>query len=270
MSSLFHHSSGAVLEYQTYGEGPKNLICFHGFAQDTRSFQFLEGQLEGQYTIIAVRLFYHGLCSRADNVHLYLRMPEWQNIFGDFLIYMEIDRFSLLAYSMGGRFAISTFHLWEEKIDHLILAAPDGIIRRFWYQFATFPVGLRQLFHFFMTHPEPFFSFLALLEKLKVMNKSVIKFATTQLGDEKHRMLVYQTWTAFKRFRLSEKALLHRINRSPTKAIFIFGKKDRIIDPKAHASFLSGLSHSEVHILDHGHNRLMERAEEIIASALEG
>ncbi|MCV9385617.1 alpha/beta fold hydrolase [Reichenbachiella ulvae] len=267
---LYPHPSGAQLEYQTFGRGKNYLICFHGFAQDGNSFKFLEDQLEGQYTIIAVRLFYHGSSSRADNVQMYLKIPEWKEIFSDFLSFLKIEQFSILAYSMGGRFAISTFYSFSNQIDHLILGAADGIIRRFWYEFATFPVGLRQLFHYLMINPKPFFAVLHFLSSIKVMNKSVIKFATTQLQKKEQRLLVYQTWVAFKHFRVPQAELIELLNDSTCQSLIIFGKKDRIIDPKAHTAFLSGLTHSEVHVLDHGHNKLLEYADEVIVSALKG
>ncbi|UXP31181.1 alpha/beta hydrolase [Reichenbachiella agarivorans] len=266
-TSIYHHSSKSQLEYSVFGRGKKTLVCYHGFGQKPDDFQFLEDHLI-DYRIIVIRLFYHGRSKRRNNEISHIRIPEWKIIFTDFLHSLQIERFSLLAYSMGGRFALASFLGSENKIDQVILVAPDGIIRRFWYQLATFPVVLRQVFYLLMIEPKPFFWLLDRLEKKGWMNQTMIKFARKELQSEDKRLLVYRTWVSFKHLRIPQKQLIQHVNQSASHFTFIFGEKDKMIDPVPHQHFLSQLKKSDIHITTYGHNKLVENTINIIAATL--
>lgn len=264
--SIYSHASGAQLEYQTFGTGNQTLICFHGFGQNTDSFACLEEHLPN-HTLISIRLFYHGGSRRSPNAPGRLHTPEWKELFADFLSELQIDRFSLLAYSMGGRFALATLSSFVSQVEQVILVAADGLVKRFSYQLATAPLVCR-LFRYWMSHPTSFFWMMNRLEAIGILNPSLFKFARTQLQSATHRTLVYHTWTAFKYFGMSQKELLRLIHSQSLPITFIFGTKDRVIAPQAHHRFLAQIPQNHTHILPYGHHKLVQNATPLIQDLL--
>lgn len=255
---LYQFSPQIQLEYMIYGQGTRHLICFHGFGQNFTVFKDLEGHL-ADYLIISINLLFHGQ-SKRDAMPKYLVHDEWQEIFSGLLDELNIEKFSILAYSLGGRYAASTLFAFSGRIDHCILVAPDGIVKRFWYELSTTPYGPEQLFRFFMKNPAPFFMFLNFLEKFRLMNVWTIRFSRSQLIEPEQRDMVLHSWITLRKLRLSQKKLAALINSSSFRAAFIFGKHDSIIRHRQHLSFLNQLQNAKVFNLEAGHAKLLNEA----------
>lgn len=266
MQKTYSYSKTTTLEYYLFGTGSKILVCFHGFNETPKHFSFLANTLTN-YTIVSISLFYHGNSQRL--THNYLKIKEWEPIITGLLDELNITRFSILAYSMGGRFATCTFQKLHHRINHLILIAPDGIIKRFWYEFATSPIGLNRLFRFFMYNPYVFLKFIKVLEHLRLMNSSTSKFAMNQLSQSNQRMQVYKCWMAFKHFIIKPIPLAKLINMSKTRCVFIFGKYDKVIPFEQHKKFLKLAHSSKSYVLENGHQKLVPASIKIINRTLE-
>ncbi|WP_420582996.1 alpha/beta fold hydrolase [Reichenbachiella sp.] len=255
---LYIHSPSIQLEYLCFGEGEKTLVCFHGFGQNLMVFKDLSLMLSN-YQVVSLNLFFHGKSDRKGGLK-YLYQKEWKTIFDGFLHHLKIDRFSILGYSLGGRYTTSTLKSFEECIDHCILIAPDGIVKRSSYEFATFPLGSEQIFGFFMRNPKPFFTFLTLLEKTKLFNQWTIDFSRAQLQDKDQRMRVYHSWITLRKFRIRLAELIDKINSGTFQTTVIFGQYDKIIQPKRHFYFLNQIPKAKVIILDTGHTKLLNES----------
>lgn len=265
-TALYQFSPDIQLEYATYGEGKNTLICFHGFGQDYQVFESLSKEIP-EYQVIGVNLFFHGKSNRISKTK-YLNHEEWKNVLGGLLNHLNISRFSVLGYSMGGRYTASTIRSFTDRINHCFFIASDGITKRSSYEFVTFPLGSEQLFGFFMRNPRPFFALLYLLEKTKLFNQWTINFSRSQLRDEAQRMRVFKSWIALRKFRLKQLELIHLINTSPFKSTVIFGKYDNIIQPKRHFYFLNKVQKAKVLILDTSHAKLLNESFSKISNLL--
>lgn len=257
-SELYIHSPSIQLEYALYGTGDKRLICFHGFGQNQLIFKDLADKLI-THQVVSINLFFHGNSNRESNSK-YLKQNEWKSIFSGFLNHLKIDQFSILGYSLGGRYTASTLKSFEGRIEDCVFIAPDGIVKRSSYEFATFPFGSEQLFSFFMRNPSPFFSFLSLLEKTKLFNQWTIDFSRAQLKEEDQRMRVYHSWITLRKFRMRQAALINKINSGHFRTTVIFGKYDKIIQPRRHFHFLNQIPKAKVIILDTGHTKLLNES----------
>ena len=254
--NLYEYSPSIQLEYEVFGDGNQTLICFHGFGQNTQVFRDLS-QVVSNYRVVSIHLFFHGQSTRHHSSK-YLSLEEWKKIFSGFLTYLNVERFSVVGYSLGGRYTSSTINSFKELIDYCFFIAPDGIIKRSSYEFATFPLGSEQLFGFFMKNPKPFFGFLWLIEKTKLFNQWTIDFSRAQLRDKDQRMRVYHSWITLRKFRLKQAQLIELINTAPFQTTVIFGKYDKIIQPKRHLMFLDKLKKAKVIILETGHTKLLD------------
>jgi len=55
----------------------------------------------------------------------------------------DFHEFHLIGYSMGGKFALLTYELFDKKVKSLTLLAPDGIKTGLWYSISSYPGSLR-------------------------------------------------------------------------------------------------------------------------------
>ena len=147
---LFFNHEGNRLAYYKVGYGPATLVAFHGFGQSGRVFQPLDETIGHRFTVFAVDLFFHGN-SQYTSRQL-LTKTDWQRLIGAFLDGQGVDRFSLMGFSLGGRFALATAEAFASQLDQLILIAPDGVTRTSWYWAATTTRLGRWLFRHGLRH----------------------------------------------------------------------------------------------------------------------
>src|ERR1035437_5613420 len=92
---------------QVFGNGAKTMLAFHGFGRDGDDFKVLEPSLGRAYRIISFDLFYHGKSDSPMNVEaINLSIEDLKVMINGFLLENNIERFSLLAYSLGGRISL--------------------------------------------------------------------------------------------------------------------------------------------------------------------
>src|SRR4030095_789056 len=104
------------------------------------------------YTLVAVDLPFHG-------------KTEWKE--GEFFLKKDLKfliekilekecyrRFSLFGYSLGGKIVMAAIPDFASRIDEVILAAPDGVQSKIWYNLAVYPKWGQRLFHGFVKKPQ--------------------------------------------------------------------------------------------------------------------
>ncbi len=133
---------GAELNYGLYPGGPGILLAFHGFGQSQHYFSSLATSLEKNYTVYSFDLFYHGRSHWPDSEQP-LSKEFWKEMITAFLQEQQIDRFSLVGFSLGGKFVLATLEALPERTDEILFIAPDGIRTSFWYSLATYPSWAR-------------------------------------------------------------------------------------------------------------------------------
>ena len=262
MHKIFIDRAGNCIDYQIFGNGHRYIFCFPGFSESSEVFSFLSEHIVN-YRVVAVNLYFIAK-SKKTFPNLPLHPIEWQQTFNEFLSHLRVDRFSVLAFSLGGRFAAVTLQQFHQKMDHLIMVAPDAIQLRLTYQFATFPFGPKQLFKLLMQYPMPFFGLIRLLSYLRMINSFTTKFALKHMGNSEIRSTLYNSWIGFKPLRVNQKQLVDLLKSTSCLSFFIFGEKDKVIDPNRHKHFINQLSNTEVKILPFGHNKLVNNSIEEI------
>jgi len=208
--------------------------------------------VDKNFTVYAFDLFYHGKSTRVQD---HLHKSEWCKWLGDFLQAEKIDEFSVLGYSLGGRFAIASVLKFPDKIKELFLIAPDGIFLTPWFKLATTP-GIKLLFKYLMLNPDKMERLMKFNEKSGVVNKYVDDFVRKEMGDDENRKRVYISWNYFKTLGYSKKELYRRFNRYSFDRKLIIGEKDHIIHPKGILPIVEKMGHFEVDILPLKHHQL--------------
>lgn len=250
------------LAYHILGNGPKALLAFHGFGQDSNIFRPLQSTIGHQYTVYAIDLFFHGESQfPAGQV---LTKPIWQRLIDAFLREHAIDRFSVIGFSLGGRFALIMAEQYTHQLEQLILIAPDGITKTGWYWLATSSPPGRWLFGVVLRHLSVLSRAGQVLVRLGALHRTVMRFAEVSLATPEQRRQVYVSWTTFRLLTVNISALASLLSRSTVRVRFFTGYFDQIL-PEHYINPLTKRLHSyELTVLKTGHNRLIELAAHLI------
>jgi pimeloyl-ACP methyl ester carboxylesterase len=260
--SLVYKSS--IINYYIFGSGTNTLFCFHGYGEDGSSFAYLEKNLGGIYTLFALDFPVHGKTKWNE------KEPFTPN---DLIKVLELihpnknNKFSLLAYSMGGRAALHLLQQIPEKVDRIGLVAPDGLHQNIWYRITTQTAFGNKAFAYTMRKPAWFFSVANSTGKLKIVNKSVIKFVHCYLDDKEQRLLLYKRWTFMRKLKPNLKAVKNICAEKNIKLNFLFGEYDRIILSKR-ANILKHSKNIHIKVINAGHQLMKEKYANEVASLL--
>lgn len=267
------HYRNSTIGYLRFGSGPKTAACFHGYGEDAASFSFLAKYAGNQYTFYSIDLPFHG-------------KTEWKEGFtfapADLVLILEeilnLDpqqpgtrnqKLSLIGFSLGGRIALSLYQVMPERIEKLVMLAPDGLKMNFWYRLSTQTWLGNKFFAFTLKHPGWFFGFLKILNKLKLVNASIFKFVNYYIGDKEVRRLLYARWTTLRKLKPRLKKIKSLINNNNTSVRLVYGMHDRIILSSVGEKFRKGIEdHCTLTIIHSGHQVLHEKHVQEILPAL--
>ncbi len=256
---------GGILAYRKLGTGPAVLVAFHGFGQSSGVYMPLERSLTGRFTIFSVDLFFHGHSEYNENY--LLTKANWYRLLESFLRTQGITRFSLMGFSLGGRFALTTVEAFSERIDHLFLMAPDGITQNNWYRLATTTTAGRKLFWYVLHHLPLLLHTGHALVKIGLLEQGLMRFAERSLGTPNQRILAYQSWTQFRQIQPDLVVIAQLINTIPIRVHFFTGMFDQIVPASYVLPLTNKLRQYEWTNLAARHNQLIELTGPILKSA---
>ena len=246
----------ALLHYRQYGKGDRDLLCFHGYGQDHDVYRELEELYGNKYTIYSFDLFYHGQSFWHDKAQP-VEKEDWSKIMAEFFKAHAIERFSIVGYSMGSRFALSTFDKYAERVDQLILLAPDGIKRRFLYWLMTSFGFTRHLLRIVVTNPKPYLWLMQTLLALRLINRGVTKFSETQMKTRVARRRVYYSWVMFRKLFITPKATAEKIKLYNVTLKIYMGEFDKVITVSQIQPLLNAFPKS-LRTIPAGHTQLLK------------
>jgi pimeloyl-ACP methyl ester carboxylesterase len=259
MQSHYITHKNSTIHYRQFGFGPKLLFCFHGYGRESYTFSFLEKRLGNIFTIIAIDIPFHGL-------------TEWKEelIFKpNYLIQFLLDiasrvkrdhiKFSLLGFSIGGRIALYLTQLLPEKVERLVLLAPDGLSFNFWRWFGTDTWVGTKLLHYTIHNPGWIAWVINKAEQWHLVHRSIADFARYYIHDEEHRKILYHRWISMRKFAPSIATLKPLIKKNQIRVRMLFGAFDRLIPSKGGERLKQGIEELvSVEVVDAGHNLLSE------------
>lgn len=252
------------LHYHKSGSGSRALLFFHGFGQKHTLFKDWACRLNDSHACYNFDLYYHGKSTRPNKP---LSKREWQKTFEAFLDAEGITEFEIVAFSLGGRFALATAMLFPDRVKNLVLIAPDGIYKNVWYRLATQPL-FNQLFRHIMLHPRRFHQLVEVAEDFSLASHSLIRFAQRELQVKSNRMRVYQSWTYFRPLQYAPKHLVKRLSQHHTPIHLVLGTKDYIIPVGKVEPALEEIPTLQTHKLPAKHHELVLSAFQLIPSLL--
>lgn len=254
----------STISYHRSGHGPGQLVCFHGYGETAGAFNFLDEYAGDLYTIYAIDLPAHG-------------NTRWES--GKDLLASDLrdivaaitgpgkGPLTLMGFSLGGRMALALYQLIPERVEKLVLLAPDGLKVNRWYWLATQTRAGNRFFRFTMEHPGWFFGMLKLFNRMGLINASIFKFVNYYISNREVRMQLYTRWTALRKIRPDLKQIRSSIREQHTAVSLLYGRHDRIILSSVGVRFCRGLKEfCRIRVIESGHQVLHEKhAKDIIA-----
>lgn len=266
MADLFLSYKNSRIASHSFGSGKKPVLCIHGYGETAESFAFLEKYAGNDYKFYALELPFHGQTEWKEGLNF--AVDDLMNILQE-ITELKDKQFTLMGFSLGGRVALSLYEAIPQRIEKLILLAPDGLTVNFWYWLTTQTIIGNKLFRFTMNYPHWFFLFLKFFNKIGVVNASVFKFVNFYIGNTEVRDQLYQRWTTFRKLKPSLKKIKLQISGFQTPVKLIYGKYDRIILPSRGKRFQKGIeNYCSLVIIPSGHHVLHENHVKEILSAL--
>lgn len=230
MTSHFFNHSLVNLHYYRFGNGPKAMLCFHGYGMHGKQFAILEEKLGEAYTFYGFDLFFHKETKLIDQSIACVKAGISKFIFCelmmDFCSYESIDRFSIIGYSLGTHYATVLAEQKAFRIDQLFLVAPS-----FLRIFPPFQVMSRNkianfAFRKLFMSQNGIKIALHLCKKLTVIDKKSHHILTSEMATVDLRFAFYANVTYLRYLQIEQQVLVNSLNKHQVDCHFIFGERD--------------------------------------------
>ncbi len=245
------------LKFIKIGQGDKTALAFHGFGQDNSFYEPFESVFGQKFTIYCFNLPFHGDDNTPKSC-IPATKDTIKDFFQRFLYSNSISGFSNIGFSIGAKISLMLLELFPEKIEELILIAPDGFRTNVWYRLGTGSMVTRSLFKYLVNHPEFLFRFSDSMASMGLVHPGVLRFAKSQMNTLEKRKRVYYTWMFFRKLVIRKSRIINLLSVHKIPVSVFLGKEDKIILEK-HFSFLKDdRIDSNITVLDAGHNDLIK------------
>lgn len=231
------------------------MFAFHGYGQTRTVFSELT-RCFPEYTIYAFDLFFHGE-SNWEESDTIMSPAFIQEFIAGFALRNNIQRFSLLGFSIGARVVLAAIPLFSSMIDHVWLLAPHGVKSDYLYKFATRSgIGTR-LFRGMLSQSGWLFCLFDLMARSGIADRKLLRFAKSRLRTEAGRKRVYNTWMLYSALDKPWKEVVAVLNTSGIRLIVVLGASDFLFKPDYFESRLKDVINKEIMTLESSHERLI-------------
>ena len=247
------------MSYYKAGYGYNVMITFHGFGQDNAIFDKHIESLSDHFTIYSIDLFFHGK-SRWPEPETPMSKEFWLGFMKAFIAKHRLFFISLMGYSLGGKFVLATVEAVPERIIAVYMIAPDGIRTNFWYGLATSRAFMRNLFKSLIRNPRLFEILASTAIRFNLLDKSLTRFAQTQMDTEEKRKRVYYCWTVFRHLKFDLEKISFLLNVREINITIVIGQYDKVITLRDTRGLLRKLNDYKLEILQTGHNGMIDES----------
>ena len=250
MSSGYISLGAEQLHYLRSGTGRRLLLAFHGYGNDASIFSPIEKQLQNDFIILSFDLPHHGKSkwgntplTKKDLLELIAQLKKEYNV----------EKISLLGYSLGGRVCFTILELMPASIDRVVLLATDGLKPNGYYYFFTRTYLGKKLFRNMLEKPGSYFKFMNWLKKRNLVDASRHKFVMQSLATAENRDFLLRVWPGMNELIPRPAKLRAAITQYHIPVVIFMGAYDKIMPPALGEKFKSGLDSVQLYILDKGH-----------------
>ncbi len=255
-----------VWSVTAFGSGDRCMIAFHGFADRGSLWETLAPSLAERYTVYAVDLPHHGQTNWPTGT---FDPDDIRGLIASLKVHHGADRYAIAGYSLGGRIVQHIIERDYRDIDELWLFASDGISTLGVYDMTRLPLWLRRLGQVALKRPTWFFLILKAARKLRIITQFIYDFTYNHLHTEERRQRLFNVWISMRSFEFSKTKIKAAFSRLDIPTVAFFGKRDEVIPPCAAEELQSYIEHTEVIIVEDGHQLIQPELNPLVLEYLE-
>ncbi len=273
MTEHFFENELVKMHYYKFGNGPKPMLCFHGYGMHGKQFRVLTAHLGEQYTFYGFDLFFHKQTKLNDqsisSVRKGISKKELAALFIDFCKALQIETFSVIAYSMGSFYASTLVEEIPQSIDEFIVAAPSSLKPG---QTVTFlssnKLGNKMLERLALSN-NGMTGFLSLLKRIKVIDQKAYEILFREIATPELRFNFFACSTYMRFLKLDEQKFVNQLNQYPIKSIFIFGERDKSYPASIGKHIITQLKSTKQLVIDENHDMINQNFAQHLATLLD-
>ncbi|WP_421943023.1 alpha/beta fold hydrolase [Pedobacter sp.] len=250
----------AYLNYYKFGSGAKIMLCFHGYGMHGKQFKMLEEKLGNEYTFYGFDLFFHKGTKLKDinlaTIKKGITKVELSKFISDFCENQQIDKFSVIGYSMGTHYAVALTEILYNRIENFIIIAPaalkPGKMVKF---FSKNKIGNKALEKLVLSE-KALINLLKFCKRFNFVDDIGYNILLKEINTADLRLSLYACFT-YLRLLDTDKNKLHQIlKEEPIKAFFISGNRDKMYPPAIAELFCKNLPNAHTIVLNENHEML--------------
>jgi len=260
---IYNHSK---LHYYTFGTGAHPLVAIHGFGQNGLMFSPVKNSLGKRFTIFSFDFAYHGK-TEWNEKHA-LTKSEFIRLLEEFMRQHHFKKISLLGFSMGGRVALSLIPDFAEKLEDVILIAPDGIEERIYYRsFMSGKTG-EAAFRKILSYPKLLITAADAFTKLGLTKKYVADYMRNYWADERKREKLFNVWLSMRTYLANLDKIRFAAEKHSLRIFLLWGNHDKIIPAELAHRFKKRVPRCKLLMVDGGHFIVNEKLNEVLDEML--
>lgn len=244
--------------YYIYGKGEQVVFCFHGYASTGQKFSILEPYIGDDFTLVSIELpFHNGTRWNEHRLFFYYDLDaiiqlikEKENLQKDMW---------LIGYSLGGRIVLDYFQHKPEDVKKIILLAPDGLHKIFWYWLIAETYFGNFLLRMLNRSSKWAMNLTKFFYSIKAINASLYVMAKEFLTDKEERKLLVKRWITLRKMHPNLKKVGRNLIKYHVNIFALFGRHDKVINPD-NIKYVKKTAPENVHnyIINAGHILLRE------------
>lgn len=232
MTAHFFNHSLVNLHYYRFGNGPKTMLCFHGYGMHGKQFSILKEKLGHEYTFFGFDLFFHKKTKLQDQsleqVKKGISKVDFCELITAFCDYEGIDRFSIISYSMGTHYASVLAEREALRIDKLFILAPSFLKIFSPLQLVSKNVMANYAFRKLFLSKNGIKVTLKVCKKLRILDEKSHRILTSEMATPDLRFAFYANVTYLRYLQTKPDALVAALNENKVDCHFIFGQRDKM------------------------------------------
>lgn len=249
-------------EFIVFGTGPRILYAFHGFGRSAYDWEVFSDWLSSEFTVYSFHDFFHGKTEQLLSKTIEEPLVE-SALCAYFEAFSRKERheiINLMAYSSGGRTALTLMEKCPTKLNEVWLFAPDGIKISFWNNLFCKSRLTQKVFRRIVNKPFFFFYLAKVLSKMNLLNRSLSSFVLFNMRSKFKREQVYNYWMLYKDIRPSMKNVISSVKSNKIKLHLIVGKDDAVIDAEIGNKLQRKLKEQfDITLLEGGHQLITKK-----------
>jgi pimeloyl-ACP methyl ester carboxylesterase len=272
MTGHYFENELVKMHYYQFGKGDKVMLCFHGYGMHGKQFKVLEESFGDDYTFYGFDLFFHKKTKLIDqsvkNVKKGITKKELSDFFLAFCDSKSINKFSIIAYSMGSFYATALVEEIPKRIEKFIVAAPSSLNAGKVITFLSSNIIGNKILERLALSDNGMLRLLSSLKKTKIIDVKAYEILYREIATPELRFSFYACTSYLRFLKLDTQKFIHHLNNHHIKSIFIFGKRDKSYPAKIGRAIIPQIINAKQLIIDENHDMINQNFAQHLSSCL--